>query len=70
MKKLGETTSLVGLGMLLSWWTDTPSTQVRFPDAARDFLLESTFSADSLKVSVYPRVQSQALTSVPTLKIL
>ena len=31
--------------------TGTPPTQVRFPGAARDFLPESTFSADSLTVS-------------------
>ena len=33
------------------------------------FLPESTFSADSLTVSVSPRVQSHAFTSVRTLKI-
>ena len=42
----------------LSWIerrTDTQPTQVRFPGAAQGiFLLESTFSADSLTVSVYP----------------
>ena len=34
------------------------------------FLPESTFSADSLPVSVHPRVQSHALTSARKLKIL
>ena len=34
------------------------------------FLPESTFSADSLTMSIHPRVQSHALTSVRTLKIL
>ena len=33
------------------------------------FFLELTFSADSLMVSVHPRVQSHAFTSVRTLKI-
>ena len=33
------------------------------------FLPESTFSADSFTVSVYPHVQSHASTSVRTLKI-
>ena len=33
------------------------------------FLPESTFSADSLTVSVHPRVQSHAFTSVRTIKI-
>ena len=32
-------------------------TQVQFPAAARDFLPESAFSADSLTVSVYPCMQ-------------
>ena len=45
-------------------------TQVRFPGAQGIFLPESTFSADSLTVSVHPHVQSQALTTVRTLKIL
>ena len=35
--------------------TGTPLRQVRFPGAARDFFLpESTFSADSLLLSVLP----------------
>ena len=34
------------------------------------FFPESTFSADSLSVSVHPHVQSHALTSVRTIKIL
>ena len=40
------------------------------PGATRVFLPESTFSADSLTVSLHPRVQPHALTSVRTLKIL
>ena len=59
------------VAQLVEHLTGTPPTQVRFPGAARDFfLLESTFSADSLTVSVHPRVQSHAFTSVRTLKIL
>ena len=44
----------------------------RFDSSVRQgsFLPESAFSADSLTMSVHPRVQSQALTSVRTLKIL
>ena len=55
--------------MFLEHRTVTPLAQVRFLGAARDFLPESTFSADSLSVPVHPRVQSHALTSVRTLKI-
>ena len=33
---------------MVEHWTVTPLRQVRFPDAARIFLPESTFSADSL----------------------
>ena len=51
--------------------TAKPLRQVRFPGVARDFFLqESTFSADSLTVSVYPRAQPHALISVLKLKIL
>ena len=42
------------VAQLTECWTDTPLTQVRFPGAARDFSPESTFSADSLAVSVHP----------------
>ena len=38
--------------------------------AARNFSPRVTFSADSLTVSAHPHAQSQALTSVHTLKIL
>ena len=44
-------------------------TQVRFPGPREIFLPESTFSADSLTVSIHPHVQSHALTSVHMLKI-
>ena len=49
--------------------TGTPPTKVRFPGAAREIFPpspESTFSADSLTVSVHPRVQSHEFTSVCT----
>ena len=47
--------------------TGTLLTQVRFPGAARVFfLLELTFSADSLTVSEHHCVQSNAFTSVRT----
>ena len=50
--------------------TGTPLRKVRFPGAARDFFLpESTFSADSLTVSVHPRSQSHAFIAMRTLKI-
>ena len=35
----------------------------------KGFFSQSAFSADSLTVSIYPRVQSHAFTSVRTLKI-
>ena len=50
--------------------TGTPLTQVRFPGAARDFFSQGQLSVQTLTVSVRPRVQSHALTSVCTLKIL
>ena len=41
------------------------------PQCGKDFFLpESTFSADSLTVSVHPHAQSLAFTSVCMLKIL
>ena len=43
-----------GVAQLVEHRTGTPLRQVRFPGAARNFLLESTFSADSLTVSVHP----------------
>ena len=50
--------------------TGTRPSLVRFPGAAGDFFLpEVTFIAGSFKVSVHPRVQSHAFTSVRTLKI-
>ena len=67
----------------LSWWNvelKTPGvilTRVRVPGAARNFLSESTASADSLAVSVQPPraiacinicaqvIKSQALTAIP-----
>ena len=58
------------VAQLVEHRTTTPPTQVRFPGAARDFFLpESTFSADSLTVSVRPRAQSHAFISVRTSKI-
>ena len=44
--------------------TSTPPTQIRFPDAARDFSPRVHFT-----VSVHPRGQLHAFTSVRTLKI-
>ena len=58
------------VAQLLERRTDTLLMQVRFPGAARDFLLRVNFQCNSLKVSVHPRVQSHALKSVRTLKIL
>ena len=50
--------------------TGTPLMQVRFPGAARDFSPRVNFQCRlSPTVSVHPSVQSQALTSVRTLKI-
>ena len=54
---------------LVEHWTGTLLTLVRFPGAARDFSPESTFSVDSLTVSVKPHVQLHAFTSVCMLKI-
>ena len=49
--------------------TNMPLMQVQFPGVARDFLPESTFSADSCMVSIHPRAQSHAFASVRTSKI-
>ena len=58
------------LAQLVERRTDTPLGQVRLPGAASDFIPESTFSADSLTVSILEAsVQLHALTSVRTLKI-
>ena len=58
------------VAQLVEHRTDTSPTQVRFPGAAKGiFLPESAFSADSLTVSVHPRAQLHAFTSVCTLKI-
>ena len=43
------------VAQLIEYRTGTLPTQVRFPGAARDFLPESTFGADSLTVSVHPQ---------------
>ena len=61
-----------GVAQLVERRTGTLLTQVRFPGAARDFYLlqESTFSADSLTVSVHPRAQSHVLTYVLVLKTM
>ena len=57
------------IAQLIERRTGTPLMRVRYPGAARDFLPESTFSVDSLTVSVRPRVQLHVFTSVCTLKI-
>ena len=49
------------VAQLVDHRTGTLPTQVRFPGAARSFLLESTSSADSLTVSVKPRVNRMHL---------
>ena len=49
--------------------TGTPLTQVRLPGAARDFSPGQLSVRTLLRVSVHPRAQSHALTSVRTLKI-
>ena len=61
-----------GVAQLVERRTGTLLTLVRFPGAARDFCLlqESTFSADSLTVSVHPRAQSHVLTYVLVLKTM
>ena len=59
-----------GYSSLVERRTGMPPTQVPFPCAQGIFLLESTFSADSLTVSVRQCVQSHVLTSVCTLKTL
>ena len=59
-----------GVAQLIERQAGTLLTRVELPGAARDFSLpESTFSADSLTLSVHPRVQSHAFTSVCMLKI-
>ena len=50
--------------------TSTPLTKVWFPVWKGIFLPQSTFSADSLTVSVHPHVQSHPLATVHMLKIL
>ena len=57
------------VAQLVGHRTSMPLRLVRFPMMAI-FLPESAFSADSLAVSIHPYVQSHALTSVRTLKIL
>ena len=62
-----------GVGMQLSWQSVGPALcRRRFdsPVQQRIFPPESTFSADSLTVSVHHRVQWHAFTSVGTLKVL
>ena len=49
---------------LVEHWT------VNSPVRQEIFFPESTFSADSLSVSIHPRVQSLALTPVCMIKIL
>ena len=60
------------VAQLVEHRSDTPLTLVRFPSFGKGFFFfpESTFSADSLTVSVHTRVKSHALTSVCTLEIL
>ena len=64
----------VGVGAvadLVERLTVTPLTQVRFPGAARDFFSQGQLSVRTLLRCPYnPPVQSHALTSVRTLKIL
>ena len=65
--------SKLWVGMQLSWQSiRTARCQRRFDSLVRQgiFLLQSTFSADSLAVSIHPHVQSHAFTTVCTLKIL
>ena len=56
-----------GVAQSVEHRTGTPPTQIRLRQGI--FLPESTFSADSLTMSVHPLVQLHALTSVRTLKI-
>ena len=46
--------------------TGTPLAQVRFCDAARILFFAGQLSVPTVTVSVHPRVQSRALTSVRT----
>ena len=57
------------VAQLIEHRTGTPLTRFHSPVRQGNSLPEPTFSADSLAVSVHPRVQSHALTSVCTLKI-
>ena len=60
-----------GCSSLVEYWAVTPLMQVRFPGLARDFSPQSQLSVQTLlRVSVHPCVQSHALTSIHTLKIL
>ena len=54
----------IDVAQLVERRTGTPMTQVQFPDAARDCFPESTFSVQSLTMSVHSRVQSHAITFV------
>ena len=58
------------VAQLIERRSGTPLTEANFLVRQGIFLPESTFSADSLTVSLHPRVQSHALTSVRTLEIL
>ena len=57
------------VAQLVEHRTGNRPTQVRFPGAEGVCLPRSTFSTDSLTVFVHTRVESQAITSVRTLKI-
>ena len=72
-KEKANVQTKIGVGTWLSWLEHrivTPLTQVRFPGAARDFSPRVKLQCTLLRVSVHPRVQSHAFTSVRTLKIL
>ena len=59
------------VAQLVEHRTVMPLTQVRFPGAASDAPPRVNFSMQTLlRVSIYPRAQSHALTTVRTLKIL
>ena len=60
----------VDIAQLVERRTGTLLKQVRFSGAAKELLPESTFSADSLTMSVHSRVKPQALASVRTSNIL
>ena len=57
------------VAQLVEHRASTPPTQVRFPGAARDFLSRVNFQCRLSHDAHAPCVQSQALTSVRTLKI-